>query len=268
MTYRVRNIVIAVGLAALAAALTSLYVSGYKKNVQKDVSNVRVFVARVDIPAGTPGAKAANMLRPVEIARKNLVPGAISDRSQIDGITSDEIFAGEQVTTLRFRPVAQVGVRADLKGNQRAYQLAGDSNQLLVGTLKPGDRVDVVATVRYQIRQITGTNDDQIGDIERVASRVVLRDLRVLKVSGEAAAARVTNGAGFSTWVQLAVTDSQAQKLIFVTKSGSSTAEDWSLQLRPVVDATDSPESVETIESVLADGLKPRQILQLAGGGR
>jgi Flp pilus assembly protein CpaB len=262
MTYRVRNIVIAVGLAALAAALTSFYVSGYKQSVQKDESNVRVFVAKSDIPAGTPGAQAAAMLRPVEVARRNLVPGAISDRNQLgDRITSDAIYSGEQVSARRFRPLQEVGVRAELKGNQRAFQIAGDANQLLQGTVKQGDRVDVVASLKYQIRQIAGvTADETVADVDRVASRVVLRDLRVLKVSGEAAAARVTNGAGFAGWVQLAVTDAQAQKLFFVTKNG-----DWSLQLRPVVDATDSPESVETLESVLGDGLKPRQYLQLAG---
>ena len=33
MTYRLRNIVLAVGLAALAALLTSFYVANYKKTV-------------------------------------------------------------------------------------------------------------------------------------------------------------------------------------------------------------------------------------------
>jgi Flp pilus assembly protein CpaB len=260
MTYRVRNIVIAVGLAALAAALTSFYVSGYKKSVQKDESNVRVFVARADIETGTPGAEAAAMLKPVEIARRNLVPGAISDRSQIaDRISSTPIYAGEQVSARRFQPVAQVGVRAELKGNQRAFQLAGDPNQLLEGTLKPGDRIDMLASIKYQVRQLAGERStDGSTDIDRVATRVVLRDLLVLKVSDASATAKV--GAGPSGWVQVAVTDSQSQKLFYVTKNG-----DWSLQLRPVIDATDSPESVETIESVLGDGLKPRQYLQLAG---
>lgn len=258
MTYRVRNIVIAVGLAALAAALTSFYVSGYKKSVQKDESNVRVFVASIDIPAGTSGAKAASLLKPVEVARRNLVPGAISDRSQIgDRITSDAIYAGEQVSARRFQPVQQVGVRAELTGNQRAFQIAGDRNQLLEGTVKAGDRVDVVASIKYQVKQLAGMVGEDVPDVDRVASRVVLRDLRVLKVSDPAAA---NVGAGPGGWVQVAVTDSQAQKLFYVTKNG-----DWSLQLRPVLDATDSPESVETIESVLGDGLKPRQYLQLAG---
>lgn len=260
MTYRVRNLVIAVGLAALAAALTSVYVSSYKRSVQKDEDNVRVFIATKDIPAGTSGAKAAAMLKPVQIARRNVVPGAVSNRDQVRHlVATDAIYAEEQVSARRFRPVQEVGVRAELKGNTRAFQLAGDSNQLLAGTLKPGDRIDVVASIKYQVRQIAGSGgDEETADLERVASRVVLRDLRVLKVSGSPG--EVASAAGADAWVQLAVTDSQAQKLFWVYKNG-----DWSLELRPVIDATDSPESVETIESVLGDGLKPRQFLQLTG---
>ena len=40
----------------------------------------------------------------------------------------------------------------------------------------------------------------------------------------------------------------------------------WSLALRPTDKPVDSPESVETIESVLADGLKFQQLTQLTGG--
>lgn len=261
MTYRVRNIVIAVGLAALAAALTSVYVSSYKRSVQKDENNVRVFVATKDIPAGTSGTKAASLLKPVEVARRNIVPGAVSSRDQVrDLVATDAIYAGEQVSARRFRPVQEVGVRAELKGNMRVFQIAGDPNQLLAGTLKGQDRVDVVASVKYQVRQIAGSSsDERTADIDRIATRVVLRDLRVLKVSGDAPG-RAASASGETAWIQLAVSDSQAQKLFYIYKN-----HDWSLQLRPVVDATDSPESVETIESVLGDGLKPRQFLQLTG---
>jgi hypothetical protein len=61
--------------------------------------------------------------------------------------------------------------------------------------------------------------------------------------------------------VQLALTDAQAQKLFYVMKNG-----DWTLDLRPVGNAADSPESVETVESVLGDGLRHRQRAQLIGG--
>ena len=41
---------------------------------------------------------------------------------------------------------------------------------------------------------------------------------------------------------------------------------DWTLDLRAVGRAVDSPESVETVESVLGDGLRARQRIQLIGG--
>ena len=46
MTYRVRNIVIAVALALVAAMMTSFYVTNYQRNVEKDAKNVEVFVAK------------------------------------------------------------------------------------------------------------------------------------------------------------------------------------------------------------------------------
>jgi hypothetical protein len=42
---------------------------------------------------------------------------------------------------------------------------------------------------------------------------------------------------------------------------------EWTLALRPVAKPNDSPESVETLESILGDGLRLNQILQLTGGG-
>ena len=40
----------------------------------------------------------------------------------------------------------------------------------------------------------------------------------------------------------------------------------WTLQLRPPLDASDSPESVETVTTVLTDGLKGQQLAQLVPG--
>ena len=59
----------------------------------------------------------------------------------------------------------------------------------------------------------------------------------------------------------LALTDAQAQKLLFVVEEG-----EWTLQLRPVTDPADSPESIETVDSVLGDGLRLGQRRALRGG--
>jgi Flp pilus assembly protein CpaB len=267
MTYRVRNIGIAVILAAVAALFTSFYVTNYKRNVQEGEENVTVFVAARDIPAGTSGAKLtrSGMISKNEIARRSVAPGAISDVDQVrELIAASPVYAGEQITTRRFRPVEERGVRAQISGNMRAIQVPGEQHQLLAGTLDSGDRVDLVASIKYKLADVSpqSATAGNRGDVERVASRVVLRDLLVLRAAEQPdVGSRVYGRENFS--VLLAVTDSQAQKLFFVLKNG-----EWSLQLRPVTDAQDSPGSVETIESVMGDGLKQNQLRQLVYGRR
>ena len=253
MTYRLRNIVIAVTLALVAALLTSFYVTNYQRNVQKDETNVEVFVAAKDIPAGTSGADAARkgMLERSEIVRRNVVPGAISNPSQLEELVATQpILAGEQVTTRRFATPAERGVRAQLKGTMRAVQVPGDQHQLLAGTLRAGDRIDVVASVKVN------------PDVDIYATRIVLRDIEVLKAPSNATTDVQLTATGGSLSTLLAVTDTQVQKLFHVMKHG-----DWSLQLRPPLNANDSPESVAWVSTILADGLRGRQLEQLQAGG-
>jgi Flp pilus assembly protein CpaB len=263
MTYRVRNIGIAVALAALAALLTSFYVTSYKRHVQRGEDQVTVLVAKRDIAPGTTGAEAASMVSSVQVSRRNVVPGAISDADQIANLlASQKTLEGEQVTTRRFSPVAENGVRADLKGNLRAMQVQGDLNQTLAGTLRDGDHVDLVATFKYHLAG--NSSQDNFS-----ATRVVLRNVKVLRApAGPAVGSKLTNGLQTDYSVLLAVTDQQAQKLNFVmttTGGNSSNAVGWSLQLRPVVNSADSPESVTTLGTVLRDGLSRQQLRRFFG---
>jgi Flp pilus assembly protein CpaB len=253
MTYRLRNIVIAVTLALVAALLTSFYVTNYQRNVRSDETNVEVFVASKDIPAGTSGTDAARkgMFEKTEIVRRNVVPGAISNPSQLEELVATQpILAGEQVTTRRFATPAERGVRAQLKGTMRAVQVPGDQHQLLAGTLRAGDRVDVVASIKV--------NPDK--DVH--ATRIILRDVEVLKPASAAKADVQLTSAGGGAFALLAVTDTQVQKLFHVMKHG-----DWSLQLRPPLNANDSPETVAWAGSILADGLSAHQLERLKTGG-
>jgi Flp pilus assembly protein CpaB len=258
MTYRVRNIVVAVALAALAALLVTFYVANYKKTVQQGEKNVTVYVATKKIEAGMSGGEAlrSQSLHPQKVARRSVVPGAISNPAQIEDLVATEaVYAGEQVTVSRFRPVQQRGVRAQLTGNQRAYQLAGDPNQLLVGTLKPGDHVDLIAN--FKVKEL---RDDK----EEVAvTRTVLRDILVLmSADGQSTGSKLGATQGGSA-VQLAVTDAQSRKLFYTVQNGSG----WHLTLRPVVEPSDGGESLEVIDNVICDGLPRAKYAFCSGGG-
>jgi Flp pilus assembly protein CpaB len=255
MTYRVKNITIAVALALVAALLTSFYVTNYQRNVRKDETNIPVWVATRDIPAGTSGADAErkSMLKKSEVVRRNVVPGAISNPDQVaDLVTAQPIFAGEQVSTRRFSTPSQRGIKAQLVGVQRAISIPGDKNQLLAGTLRAGDKVDLVATF--------GVKVVQSGE-ENKFTRIVLRDIEVLRApAGGTVGSSKIDADSDDLAVMLKVTDTQVQKLHWVFTA----AEKWHLELRPATESADSPENVESVYSVLREGVSPKQ-LQDAG---
>src|SRR2546423_3274857 len=242
--------------------MTSFYVTNYKRHVQRGEDHVTVIVAKHDIPAGTAGTDVSGDLSATEVPRRSVVPGAISSPDEIkDKVAVQQTFAGEQVTTSRFSSVAETGVQGQLKGTMRAFQVQGDGNQTLAGTLKDNDRIDVVATFNYKWVDFHGGKSQASDTL--TASRVVLRDLKVLQApAGPAAGSKLTGGVDQKFPVLLAVTDSQAQKLLFIVGNASqsdSRVSAWSLELRPVVHAADSPDHVDRVSTILLDGLNPTQ---------
>jgi pilus assembly protein CpaB len=255
MNYRVKNIGIAVALAALAAILTSVYVVNYKRHVQHGEGKVTVLVAARDIPAGTSGADIIDqhMLKQQTVPRKAVVAGAISSPDQLSQyIATEDVFQGEQVTTRRFAPPKEQGIRAQIKGTQRAYQLEGDPHQLLAGTLKAGDHVDIVATWGIKIPSTNGSNSSSSDDA--VVSRVVLRDLLVLTPPAATASTAAVTATQQSAFVQLRMTDAQTEKMIWVQKNSEDGGNGWHLTLRAPSGSLDSPNTYEDSALMLFDG--------------
>ena len=253
MTYRARNLFAAIGLAVLAVLFVGFYVTNYKKSVEHSQQHVTVFVAAKDIPQGMSGADAASKgyLKQQQVLRQSVVPGAISSSAQIAALVAAQpTYSGEQISLNRFSTAAVQGIRGVLRGTMRAVQIAGDGQQTLAGTLQVGDHVDVVANVKV------GSTDNPL-----TVTRIVLRNIRVLKAPPAENGQGLGGTTGAGSPVMLAVTDTQVQKLFYVVKN-----DDWTLELRPIVKANDSPETVETPNTIATDGLSARQ-LRIARGG-
>jgi Flp pilus assembly protein CpaB len=238
MTYRVRNLVIAIGLALVAMMLTLFYVTNYKRSVQKGTASVQVYVAARDVRPGIAGGDLVKQqgLRAENVRHQDVVPGAISSPEQLQNLVlAGPLYAGEQVTLRRFADAAAQGIRSQLKGPLRAVQVAGPPNQLLAGTLRAGDHVDVVANLRAS------------GNTQTNSTRIVLRNLAVLTAPTDSSVTKVS--AGGTTSAILAVTDTQVQRLFYALKNA-----DWTLELRPVAGAADSANLVENADSMLKGG--------------
>jgi pilus assembly protein CpaB len=247
MNYRVKNIGIAIGLAALAAILTSVYVVNYKRHVQRGEDKVTVLVAARDIPAGTSGADIIDqkMLKEQTVPRKAIVAGAISTPDQLSQyVATQDVYEGEQVSTRRFAPPSEQGIRAQIKGTQRAYQLTGTADQLLAGTIQNGDHVDVVGT--WQVE--TGSSGGP------TVSRVVIRDVLVLRAPEGTSSTKVTSPGQGGESVQLRVTDAQTQKLLWIQRNGVGQGEGYYLTLRPPNNSLDSSNTVQDSRTMQFDG--------------
>ena len=212
MTYRVKNITIAVALALVAALLTSFYVTNYQRNVRKDETNVAIWVAKRDIPAGTTGAdiERKGMLEKSEIVRRSVVPGAISNPDQVaELVTTQPIYAGEQVSTRRFSTPSQRGIKAQLTGVQRAIEIRRrPAPAARRHAPEAGDKVDLVATFGAG-----GSNGHRTSrGSSSATSRCSARRLAAAR-SAKITSASDRDG-GFA--VMLKVTDTQVQKLHWV----------------------------------------------------
>jgi Flp pilus assembly protein CpaB len=250
MTYRLRNIGLAIALAAVAVLLVFYYVAQERGRLQDDQELVPVWVATKNIPAGTSGAdlERGGYIEEKEVERAFLSSSALLDPDDISGkVVVNPIYQGEQVNVLRFRSQAEKGIRAQLSGNLRAVQLPGTEHQLLVGTLQAGDRVDVAGT--WNVPE----------SAQHHVSRIVLRDILVLEPAQQAeATSKLAQGANQQNSVKLAVTDAQEAKLLWIAANG-----EWTLVLRPPTDPADSPEGAENYQTLLADGLKAEQVARL-----
>jgi len=232
MTYRTRNIAIAVGLALVAMLLTLFYVVNYRRSVQSGQATVTVYVAARDVPAGTPGSTVAGALHSLNVPKRTVEPGAISNPNQLGTLVlSQPLYKGDQVTLRRFSTVTAQGISGQLKTTWRAVQVAGDGNQLLAGTLKAGDRVDVLANFHEPGGQLV--------------SRIELRNLNVLQPANQPTNT-VTPGA--QSAVILQVSDTQVQRLWFVLKNT-----DWSLELRPALGAVDRKDVFATSTNTITE---------------
>lgn len=232
--YRFRNIVIAAVLAAAAVLLTVVYISTARDKNAAQKESVTVYVPTRSFAIGTSGAKIAGSLEQQTVARSAMTPKAVTSTDEIkDLYTTETVYAGEQLSLNRFVPRTEQGVLAKLTGKERAFQLSGNANQMLDGTLQPGDHIDVVANVKNPNNQ----ND--------VRSLVALRDVLVLQTQ-DGEGATINNPDNDQSAVILAVTDEQAQRLYWVMQNGA-----WSLQLRPVKKPKDGNANPATFETVV-----------------
>ena len=232
LTTNLKNILIAAVLAVAAVALTLIYVSSSKSDHSATSPTYRtVLVAARDIPVGTTGTQLAHAgwLTTRRVPSNAVASGTVPSEAALATLVAIQpTYHGEQIVAKRFGTSQQEGLVSTIHGRLRIFQLPGDTNQLLAGIVRQGNRVDVVGSVSRPEGSQTHY------------SVIAVRNLLVVKApSGSSSAANN------QTSIDLQLTSSQAQKLFWLEKNG-----DWSLLLRPSVhpsNAAGAPVSAQAI---------------------
>jgi Flp pilus assembly protein CpaB len=230
---------------AIAAVL--IYTSNVQQAAKQGQARVKVYVARVDVPAGTPAKQmlASGDLIQKEVVQDDQLPGVLTTTAGLGGmVLKQDIYTGEQVATQVFVPTSQAASTVAIRGTMRAVSVDVATANGLVGTLHDGDHVDIYAQI--------GTGNQRI-------VRKVLTNVLVLKAQLGVKDDTVVGG---SAHMLFALSDRDAQKILWLADNGSDTF--WLAQ-RPQEGALNSPPSVETLQTVLGDGL-PAAIQKLIKG--
>jgi Flp pilus assembly protein CpaB len=229
----------AYAVAAVAAALAGLvllvFINRYKDDVNAGLAPAPVLTADRVIPRGTSAAEVISqkLFKPAAVATENLRPGAVTQASQIVGkVAVRDVLPGQQITVADFAAQADP-IRSRLTKRERAIQIPIDKVHGLLGTIRAGDRVDILAAFNAA-NGASGTGTPTLEPL--------IRDIRIMRNAGDS--------------VILETTDREAATLAFAADN----AKLWFL-LRPPVGAEDSKAS-----TVSQDSIKPFELTVTSEG--
>lgn len=230
-------IVVAIVLAGLAVFFIYRYVNGLEEQVLEDTELVEVFVAADTIPAGTQAVEAsgAGLIERDRLPRQNRPAGAITDLEEIRGlVAADQILPGEVILSGRFADPASTAVEFEVPEGLQAISIEVAVPPGVAGYVRPGDRISVLAHIEGPPAQepVIGPDGNLVEPEtpedapEETRAEFLVQDLEVLAVGRRVI---VTSEEGQeqdqvqqteSVLATLAVTDQQAEQLVFAVHEG------------------------------------------------
>jgi Flp pilus assembly protein CpaB len=227
---------VAVVSALLAAAVLMVFLNRYRDSVKDGNKTATVLVAKNLIEDGSAGDVVAEdaMFQTTTVKKDDLKDGAISDPSNLKGtVATADVYPGEQLLSSQFTK-AKARPFNRLRGYDRAISIPLDEAHGLIGEIKTGDRVDVLA----------GVGLEQNGQNRRPTLSVIARNLLVLKAPANT---KVGVGAQNSTQpVLLRTSDREAAQLAFAADIGKV----W-IVARPKVGAKNSTVRTVDLQSLI-----------------
>lgn len=229
-------LLIAIILGIFAAALVYFYLSGFTTKLE-NTKYTEVIVANKDIAQNTIITDLMLVRKKIAIDSKH--PLSTSNATDLIGkVALINITSGEELLTNQVVGIGESkeGLSYAIPIGKKAMAIAIDDIIGVGGFLKPGDRIDIIATL--------ASNDDPPVNF----TVVVLQNTQILAVGNlmEGVKPSADAKAPEKRTVTLAVTTDEALKLKMAVERGSI-----SLMLRPPTDTAIEPQKPVTADDIL-----------------
>ena len=239
--------ILPIALSLVIAAAGTYYIYQWTQRqtatqevVMAEVEATPVAVATVDLPWGT--KITGEMAKTSPFLKESVPVGHFSSVDSLKGrVLIDSLKKGDPIVEHRLAPidVKTGGVSAVLKPGKRAVAVKGDKVIGISGFINPGNRVDVLVTMRDP-----KTKEDR--------TKMILQDIPVLATGTQIQQNEKGEPAPVDVYT-LEVTPEESEKLALAAAQGRI-----QLALRPVIDS----------EEVYTEGMNIPQLLASYGTSR
>ncbi len=200
--------------AAVAAIVAGILVISAINDAKQDAGasargTSSVAVADRLIAKGSSGDAIATdqSFRVSDVRSSAVVAGAVTDISQVrDQVATKDIYPGQQITTADFA-ASDGALATKLARDERAISVPVDAAHGLIGDVRAGDRVDLLAG--FNLQRETGRS--------RPVVKAIASNVTVLEAPKAASAA---GGAGQTGVITLKVSSADAAQLAFASDNG------------------------------------------------
>lgn len=246
-------------LGIMAIVMTKVYLDQQQQAVQERaraaIANMQsnqtaVLVAKRDIPQGS--VIEAEMFESSIVPNKFVQPQAVTSLDRISGmVTVAPISKGEQISLSKLTNVKQAAGGGDLAGvtpsGKRAISIVVDNIASLSGMVKPGDYVDVLATIQIPAPGADGQVVNQMVVVPLFQNILVLAvgsDTGGASLGGSRYAEKDSSSGG-NILITLALGPQEANLVAFVQEQGKIR-----LTMRSPADAQVEPVTLASWESL------------------
>lgn len=225
-------LIIGIILALAAVIMTKAYIDQERQAIQEQVkedmaskiesNQVPVLVAKRDIARGA--TVDTTMVETTPVPNNYIQPQAVTSLERLaDMVSIAPIAKGEQITLSKFAYPRQTGGLADVTPvGKRAITIPVDNISSLVGMLKPGDYVDVIAMLPVPTQGADGKQAMQLVTLPLFQNVLVLavgQDTNTLS-RPDSRYKKEGGGADISPLITLALVPQETNLIAFVQEQG------------------------------------------------